>query len=658
MTSTLPLDRWTPTAETIAAANLTAFARTLGVDGYAGLGAAAAADLSGFYERLVGALDLRWDRPWTQILDLSRGVPFARWFAGAGYNAAANCLDRHVDAGRGAAEALVWEGEDTTVRRFTFAELRDAVARLGTVLRAAGVERGDRVGIFMPLIPETAIGLLAIAYVGAIAVPAFSGYGPDALSARLADAGAKVLLTVDGVLRRTKPVDMKRVADEALRAAPSVTTVLVFDRAGLDVPMQAGRDRSWRAAVAAAEPLAAYERTSAGDRVMLLYTSGSTGKPKGVNHVHGGFPVKNAIDQYLCMDVKRGDRMLWYTDMGWMMGPFLVFGALALGAAIVLYEGTPDFPGPDRLWKICSDHRVTHLGIAPTAIRALMTHGDEPPHRHDLSALRILASSGEAWNTEPWKWFLTHAGGGRAPIINYSGGTEIGGGILGCFPTLPLVPNSFHGPIPGMIADVYSAAGRPVRGAVGELVLTQPWPGMTQSFWGGDPATDDDARYLAAYWERFPGTWVHGDWCVVEPGAGEEYWYVRGRSDDTINVAGKRVGPAEFESAVVSHPKIKEAAAIAVPDELKGDVVVVLAVARASADEGDALRAELFAIVDRVMGKSLRPKAIAFVDDLPKTRNLKVMRRVARGRYLGLADLGDLSALDNPAALEAIDRRR
>jgi acetyl-CoA synthetase len=658
MTSTLPLDRWTPTAEAIAAANLTAFARTLDVDGYAGLRAAAAADLPGFYERLVGTLDLRWDAPWSRLLDLSRGAPFARWFDGAGYNAAANCLDRHVDAGRGADESLVWEGEDGSVRRYTFAELRDAVARLGAVLRAAGVGPGDRVGIFMPLIPETAIGLLATAYIGAVAVPAFSGYGPDALSARLADAGAKVLLTADGVLRRNKPVDMKRVADDALRAAPSVTTVLVFDRAGLEVPMQPGRDRSWREAVAAATPLATYERTSANDRVMLLYTSGSTGKPKGVNHVHGGFPIKNAIDQYLCMDVKPGERMLWYTDMGWMMGPFLVFGALGLGASIVLYEGTPDFPGPDRLWKICSDHRVTHLGIAPTAIRSLMTHGDEPPHRHDLSALRILASSGEAWNTEPWKWFLTHAGGGRAPIINYSGGTEIGGGILGCFPTLPLVPNSFHGPIPGMIADVFSAAGRPVRGEVGELVLTQPWPGMTQSFWGGDPATDDDARYLAAYWERFPGTWVHGDWCIVESSGGEEYWYIRGRSDDTINVAGKRVGPAEFESAVVAHPKIKEAAAIAVPDEVKGDVVVVLAVAKDAADEGDALRAELFAIVDRAMGKSLRPKAIAFVDDLPKTRNLKVMRRVARGRYLGSTDLGDLSALDNPAALEAIDRRR
>jgi acetyl-CoA synthetase len=658
MTSAVPLDRWTPTAETIAAANLTAFARSLGVEGYAGVRAAAAADLPGFYERLIAALDLRWDEPWSQILDVSRGVPFARWFAGARFNAAANCLDRHVDAGRGAEEALIWEGEDGAVRRYTFAELRDAVARLGAVLREAGVGHGDRVGIFMPLIPETAIGLLATAYIGAVAVPAFSGYGPDALSARLADAGAKVLLTVDGVLRRNKPVDMKRIADDALRAAPSVTTVLVFDRAGIDVPMQSGRDRSWRDAVANATPLDTYERTSANDRVMLLYTSGSTGKPKGVNHVHGGFPVKNMIDQYLCMDVKPRDRMLWYTDMGWMMGPFLVFGALGLGAAIVLYEGTPNFPGPDRLWQICSAHRVTHLGIAPTAIRALMAHGDDPPRAHDLSALRILASSGEAWNTEPWKWFLTHAGGGRAPIINYSGGTEIGGGIVGCFPTMPLLPNSFHGPIPGMIADVYSAAGAPVRDEVGELVLTAPWPGMTQSFWGGDPALDDDARYLAAYWERFPGTWVHGDWCIVEEHDGAEYWYIRGRSDDTINVAGKRVGPAEFESAVVTHPKIKEAAAIAVPDAVKGDVVVVLAVARDAADEGDALRAELFAIVDRVMGKSLRPKAIAFVDDLPKTRNLKVMRRVARGRYLGLSDLGDLSALDNPAALEAIDQRR
>ncbi|HTW86046.1 MAG TPA: AMP-binding protein [Candidatus Sulfotelmatobacter sp.] len=655
MSATPTLERWNPTAEQVASANLTAFAHTLGVEGYRGLLDAAQRDLPGFYERLVEKLRLRWDTTAERVLDLERGKPFARWFPGARLNAAANCLDRWVDRGLGSAEALVWEGEDGAERRYTFRELRDAVARLGTVLRDAGVRKGDRVGIFMPLIPETAIGLLAIAYIGAIAVPAFSGYGPDALATRLADAGAKVLMTVDGVTRRGKPVVSKVVADEALAQAPSVTTVLVYPRIGLDVPMTPGRDVRWDEAVARAQPLATYEHTGADDQIMLLYTSGSTGKPKGANHVHGGFPLKAMIDQYLLMDVKEGDRMLWFTDMGWMMGPWLVFGSLGLGASIMLYEGTPDYPHPDRLWSICARHAVTHLGIAPTAIRSLMAHGDEWPARHDLSGLRILASSGEPWNTEPWKWFATHVGRGVAPIINYSGGTEIGGGIVGCVPTLPLVPNSFHGPVPGMIADVYDAQGKPLRGAVGELVVTQPWPGMTQSFWGGDPHTADDARYLATYWERFPDTWVHGDWCEVDA---DGFWFIRGRSDDTINVAGKRVGPAEFESAVVSHPKIKEAAAIAVPDEIKGDVVVVLAVAKNAADEGDALRAELFAIVDRVMGKSLRPKAIQFVDDLPKTRNLKVMRRVARGRYLGATDLGDLSALDNPGALDAIDRRR
>lgn len=658
--STLPIsvERWEPSAEQIATANLTAFLQASGVADYPALLASVRADVPAFYERLVRTLDLRWDAPWERIVDLGRGKAFATWFPGARFNAAGNCLDRHVDAGRGAQTALVWEGEDGTVRTFTFAHLRDEVARLAGALVALGVGRGDTVGIFMPLLAETAIGLLAIAYLGAIAVPAFSGYGPDALAARLADARAKVLLTVDGVSRRGKGVAVKSIVDDALRNAPSVQSVLVFPRTGLDVPMHAGRDHAWLERTAAATPLSTYASTSANDQVMLLYTSGSTGKPKGANHVHAGFPLKCMIDQYLCMDVKPGDRMLWFTDMGWMMGPFLVFGALGLGASIVLYEGTPDYPTPDRLWNICATHGVTHVGIAPTAIRSLMTHGDEYPRRHDLSQLRILASSGEPWNTEPWKWFATNVGRGVAPIINYSGGTEIGGGILGAFPTMPLVPNSFHGPIPGMLADVYDTAGRPLRGAVGELVITQPWPGMTQSFWNGTPTGRDDERFLATYWQRFAGTWVHGDWCVVESDGATDYWFIRGRSDDTINVAGKRVGPAEFESAVGAHPSIKEAAAIAVPDEIKGDVVVVLAVVRDRANESDALRDELVACVDRAMGKSLRPKAIYFVDDLPKTRNLKVMRRVARGRYLGVDDLGDLSALENVGALEAIDARR
>jgi len=649
---------WRPSEQQIAAANLTAFLRTYGVESYDELLAAVASDIRRFNETMLRTLDLRWDAPWTQLLDLSRGKPFARWFVDAAFNAPANCVDRHIARGRGTDEALVWEGEEGQVRRFTFAQLRDEVARLAGALRALGVRKGDTVGIFMPLLPETAISLLAIGYIGAVAVPAFSGYGAAALATRLVDAKAKVLLTVDGVLRRGKPVPMKTTADEALAQAPCVEHVLVFRRAHIDVPMTAPRDRDWETFVAQSVAVQSYERTSANDPFLLLYTSGSTGKPKGVVHVHAGFPLKNMTDQHLCMDVRAGDRMLWFTDMGWMMGPFLVLGALGLGATIVLFEGAPDYPGPDRLWKACADHRVTHLGIAPTAIRALMAYGDEHPHRHDLSALRILASSGEAWNTAPWEWYLTHVGGGRLPIINYSGGTEIGGGIVGCFPTMPLVPNSFHGPTPGVVSDVYGADGKPMRGEVGELVVLEPWPGMTQSFWGGDVSHRDDERYLATYWSRWPDTWVHGDWCEVLHEGDRDFWFIRGRSDDTINVAGKRVGPAEFESALVSNRAVKEAVAIAVPDEVKGDVVVCLVVLKDRAAESDALRGELMTMIDHTLGKALRPKAIKFVDDVPKTRNMKVMRRVARARYLKLADLGDLSALENPRALEAIDGAR
>ncbi len=652
--------RWTPSAEQIAEANLTHFLRRLNLPDYQSLLAYAASDLPGFTDAIVDVLDVHWDRRPSQTLDRSRGRPFARWFPDAGYNAAANCLDRHVARGRGASEALVWEGDDGAVRRYTFAALREAVARLASTLVRFGVGRGDTVALFMPLIPETAIALLAIGYAGAIAVPTFSGYGPQALRMRLVDARAKVLLTVDGASRRGRPVMMKPIADEALTEAPSVEAVLVFRRLEIAVPMQSGRDHDWSDAVAEGDSTFPYVRTSANDPYLLLYTSGSTGKPKGVVHVHAGFPMKNMIDQHLSMDVRVADRMLWFTDMGWMMGPFLVLGGLGLGASIVLYEGAPDYPAPDRLWHVCAQHRVTHLGIAPTAIRSLMAHGDEHPAAHDLRALRILASSGEPWNTEPWKWFARAVGGNRLPIINYSGGTEIGGGILGCYPTMPLVPNSFHGPIPGMVADVVDEHGTPVRGEVGELVIREPFVGMAQSFWGGSAGVRDDARYLATYWERFPDLWVHGDWCSIErdPDDDREFWFIRGRSDDTINVAGKRVGPAEFESAVVSHAAVKEAAAIAIPDDIKGDVVVVLAVLTSPDRENEGTRAELFAAVDRTMGKSLRPKAITFVDEIPKTRNGKIMRRVARARYLKLDALGDLTALENPASLDAIDARR
>ncbi|MBV8222207.1 MAG: AMP-binding protein [Candidatus Eremiobacteraeota bacterium] len=613
------------------------------------LWAYARADIARFYHELVNELGVVWFEPYAQTLDISRGLPFARWFVGGRTNASFSCLDRWVQAGRGGDVALVWEGEDGALRTYTFGELLEEVCRLASALKTLGVGRGDTVGIFMPLLPETAIALLAIGRIGAIAVPAFSGYGAPALATRLADARAKVLLTVDGVFRRGKAVDLKAVADAALVDVPSVEHVLVFARTGADVHWVERRDVDWSKAVARESTFIEAEHTASDEPYLLLYTSGSTGKPKGAVHGHAGFPLKVQIDQFLCFDVKPGERMLWFTDMGWMMGPFLVLGTLGLGASIMLYEGTPDYPAPDRLWEVVARHKVTHLGIAPTAIRSLMAHGDDWPRKHDLSTLRILASSGEPWNPEPYRWFARIIGGGRAPIINYSGGTEISGGILGCYPVRELVPCAFHGPVFGMDADVVDDAGRPVRGEVGELVVRQPWPGMTQGFW------HDEARYLTTYWSRFPNVWVHGDWASIDA---DGFWYIHGRSDDTINVAGKRVGPAEYESAIVAHAAVREAAAVSVPDELKGESVVCLVVLRNGVSEGEALRGELTGKVVESLGKALAPKAVKFVHDLPHTRNGKMMRRVARARYLKLDSLGDLSALENPGSLAAIDAAR
>jgi acetyl-CoA synthetase len=330
-----------------------------------------------------------------------------------------------------------------------------------------------------------------------------------------------------------------------------------------------------------------------------------------------------------------------------MMGPWAIAGALTLGSTLFIYEGAPDYPQPDRLWQMVERHRITTIGLSPTVVRGLMRHGEEWVERHDLSSLRVLGSTGEPWNPEPWRWYFEKIGGGRCPIINYSGGTEISGGILGCTVIQPQKPCSFTGPVPGMAVEVLDEQGHPVRGAVGELAILKPWVGMTRGFW------KDPDRYMETYWSRWPGVWVHGDWAMVDD---DGFWYIRGRSDDTIKVAGKRLGPAEVESAVVAHPAVSEAAAIGVPDELKGEAVVCFAVLRPGYQPSEALRDGIKEVVVQQLGKALQPKAVLFVHDLPKTRNAKIMRRVIRGAYLGQKDLGDISSLENPAAVEEIAR--
>jgi acetyl-CoA synthetase len=637
---------WRPPPDLARRARIARFLDAHGLASVGELHRRSVEDPAWYWDAVVRWLGVRFTRGYDRVLDGSRGFAWTRWFPGALLNLADNCLGRNLAAGRGGAPAVVWEGDDGTSRTVTYADLEGEVRQLAGALQRLGVARGDRVGVLLPMSPEAATTLLAVAWIGAIAVPCFSGFGAQPVASRLGDCGAKALVTADGFLRRGHVVPLKETADAAVLASPTVRNVVVHRRLGLRVPWTAGRDLWWDELVAGGgggpEPVA----LEADDPCLLVYTSGTTGRPKGAVLTHGGFLVKGASDFAFCHDVGEGDRVFWLTDLGWLMGPLTLVASLFHGAAAVLFEGVPDHPGPDRLWSLVERHRVSVMGISPTVVRALMPHGIDPVRRHDLSSLRVLASTGEPWNPEPWRWLLEHVGGGRVPIINYSGGTEISGGILGCFPVSPLVACAFSGPIPGIAADVFDEAGKPVRGQVGELVITAPWPGMTLGFW------NDPSRYEETYFSRWQGVWAHGDWACVD---GEGFWTVQGRSDDTLKVAGKRLGPAEVESVLVGHPAIAEAGVVGVPHEVKGEAIVCFVVLRAGVAPAEALRSELVELVASRMGKALRPERVLFARDLPKTRSAKVMRRVIRAAHLR-KDPGDLSSLENPSAVDAIAR--
>ena len=637
---------WTPSAAYLDRSRLRAFAMKNGCADYAALLRWSTEDLDGFWAATERDLRIAWRTPYTHVLDTSRGLPWTTWWTGGRMNYVATAL-RH-DGDR---VAVIAEGEEGTVRTLTYRELSVQVASFAAGLRSLGVKHGDRVAVFLPLTVECAVAVLAIGAIGAVFIPIFSGYGAEAIAGRLRDAEAKVLVCADGFYRRGQVVKMKEVADEAADGAPSVGTLVVVDRVGRPYPKR-GRDVTW-SDVTHAGAVLDFADTSAEDPFMVIYTSGTTGKPKGAQHVHGGFPVKAAQDLAHCFDLQERDVILWSTDIGWMMGPWLIAGGLMLGATIVLYDGTPDFPDASRMWSLVERHRVTHLGISPTAIRGLMRSGEDPVRAKDRSSLFVLGSTGEPWNPDPWWWYFRNVGESRRPIINYSGGTEISGGIIGCTTWTSIQPGSFTGPCPGMDADVVDDRGRSVRGAVGELVIRKPWPGMTRGFWRDTPT--EEGRYFQTYWSRLPNTWVHGDWARIDD---EGYWYIEGRSDDTLKIAGKRVGPAEVESAAVAHPAVSEAAAIGVPHEIKGEAIVVFVVPRPLHAPTPELARSVQDKVAEILGKPLRPEAVRFVTQLPKTRNAKILRRVIRGAYLGKADLGDLSSLENPAAIEEIGRLR
>ncbi|HEY3312989.1 MAG TPA: AMP-binding protein [Anaerolineales bacterium] len=649
---------WRPSTETAAQSNLADFMRRHGIRDYEELMSRSTNDVAWFTDAIMKFLDIKFWQPYSSVVDLSGGIQFPRWCVDGEMNIVHNLLDKHLGGVAGAENlamkpALIWEGEEGGTRTLTYQELTQQTNRAANALRSLGLGKGDAIGLFMPMTPEIVIALLAIAKIGGIILPLFSGYGAGAIVSRLLDANAKALFTADGAIRHGKAVEMKSIADEAAGQVPSLKHQIVLQRTGQQVKMTPGRDHWWKDLVDSQPELAITEATSAEDVLMLIYTSGTTGKPKGAVHTHCGFPIKAAQDMAFGTDVHLGDVFYWMTDMGWMMGPWLVFGSLTLGATMLIYDGAPDHPSPDRLWGLVERHKVTQLGVSPTLIRTLIPHGEQMFRKHDLSTLKCFASTGEPWNPDPWLWLFEKVGGGTRPIINYSGGTEISGGIVMGNPLLPLKPCSFSAACPGMAADVFDEHGQSVRNQVGELVIKAPWIGMTRGFW------KDPQRYLETYWGRWENTWVHGDFAAIDA---DGLWYILGRSDDTLKIAGKRLGPAEVESVLVHHPDVVESAAIGVPDEIKGMALVVFCVLKTPSGQNrelnprrDQIRMELKQRIIQALGKPLAPKAILFVADLPKTRNAKVMRRMIRAAYLGL-EPGDTSSLVNPEAVEEIKR--
>jgi len=634
---------WHPTPELIVQSNLQRFVNKHGLRSYDELMQRSTMDIAWFWDTVLRDLDIQFYKPYSRVVDLSEGKPWARWCVDGEMNVIHNMLDKYTGTPTDEKIAIKSETEDGTIRTLSYRDLREEVDKMAGALRSLGLGKGDAIGVFMPMVPEIVVAMLAIIKIGGIFLPLFSGFGASAIVSRLKDADAKALFTAAGTYRRGKFCAMKPIADEAGSQIPTLQHLLVLNQAGewlLENLTTSSPPRGLSCSFDE-EPT---ERTSAEDPIMIIYTSGTTGKPKGAVHTHCGFPIKAAQDMWQGLDLHPDETLFWMTDMGWMMGPWEVFGVLLLGATMMLYDGAPDFPGPDRVWALVDRHNVTALGVSPTLIRALRRYGDEIVHRYDLSSLRKFASTGEPWNPDPWMWLFQNVGREKLPIINYSGGTEISGGIVMGNVLTAMKPCAFSGPLPGMAADVVDEDGKSVRGKVGELVIREPWIGMTRGFWR------DRERYIEAYWSRWPDTWVHGDWAAIDE---DGLWYILGRSDDTIKIAGKRVGPAEVESILVAHPQVSEAAAVGVPDPIKGEALVCFCVLRKGVNGDVDLAAELKGNVARDLGKALAPHDVLFVGDIPKTRNAKVMRRVVRAAYLG-EKLGDTSALENPASLKEI----
>jgi acetyl-CoA synthetase len=638
-----------PSQEFVESTNVWEFMQEYGIEDYDELIERTCGDVDWFWDEIVDYLGLEFYEDYDEVRDDSEGPQFTDWYPGASVNIAHNTVDRHAaeDNERRNKVALIWEGEPGDVREITYHELQRQTNKVANALEERGIGEGDTVGLYMPMVPEVVSILYGCFKVGAIAVPIFSGFGVEATATRIEDSECSVLFTGDGFYRRGSEITLKEAADEAIEEAGHVESTIVYDRLGADIPWDDERDEWWEDAVETQDDGYETKELDSSAESMLLYSSGTTGKPKGIVHTHAGGLVQPAKELHFGFDQKPADRFFWVSDIGWMMGPWTLIGNHVFGGTVFMYEGAPDHPEPDRFWEMIDRHSLTQFGISPTAIRALRKEGDDWVENHDLSSLRILGSTGEPWDPESWKWFYENVGGGEAPIINISGGTEIFGCFLMPMPTQPLKPTTLGGPGLGMDIDIVDEDGDSIKetNERGYLVARDSCPSMTKSLWSGDE------RYLEEYWSTWDDVWDHGDWALMDE---DGMWFLLGRADDALNVAGRKVGPAEIESVLMDHDDVNQAAAVGVPDETTGTAVVCYVIPEEDADTGDKLRGELRTLVGEEHGKPFRPKEILFVEDLPRTQSGKIIRRAVSAAHQG-EDPGDLSSMENPEALEEIE---
>ena len=608
------------------------------VPDYEAVYAQSQADLAAFWAER--AEELGWYRKWDQVLDESE-APFFKWFVGAETNIVHNALDRHVQTWRRNKQAFIWEGEDGSVCTYTYGQLHREVCQFASVLKSMGVEKGDRVTVYMGRVPELVVAMLACAKLGAPHSVVYGGFSVEALHARIEDAQSRVLITTDGAYLRGKIVPLKEIADEALQRAPITSTVIVVRRTGHEVPMMAGRDFWYDdlMALPIATPHCETEVMDAEDMLFLLYTSGTTGTPKGVVHTHGGYQVGISTTLKWVFDIKEEDTWWCAADPGWITGhSYIVYAPLILGATSVIYEGAPTYPHPGRWWEIVEKWGVTILYTAPTAIRGLMRFGRAWPDRYDLSSLRLLGTVGEPINPAAWEWYHQAIGGGQCPIMDTWWQTETGGFMITPLPSMPLKPGSAARPFPGIVVDVVNDERQPVTpGEEGYLVIKRPWPAMLRTIY------QDPDRYKDQYWSTFGDMYLTGDSAKKDE---DGYVWVIGRIDDVIKVSGYRLGTAEVESALVSHPAVAEAAVIGVPDELRGNIIYAYCILRSGYEPSDHLADTLRDHVGHEMGPIAKPSQLEFVESLPKTRSGKIMRRLLRAQALGLPE-GDISTLED-----------